>query len=317
MDDRLHEFGDVPGYEFDAPRAAGQPRPVAGGGERARQPCRRRRPRAGPGRNRRCNRGRSSGRNRGRSSRGNRGRSSAQEPWQQWQAAVAAAAAGAAAAAVAGAVAGAAAGTAAAAARGGPAGRARAAGRAGAGTPWPRCGPATGSPAWRRRWWPRSRSGWPRRRARGEQRRQRRRPVRAGGRIPARPVGGGRFRRRQRASGRGVRDRGGRPTEVAVGSANRGGALWVSADGGSTWRRAALTPAAAGRRANGQLAGVAHGPSGWLAVGGASAGPACPRPGRDRLSRRPDLDGRRQPGRVRRRRAGPSPPPSRRARAGT
>ena len=66
------------------------------------------------------------------------------------------------------------------------------------------------------------------------------------------------------------------PTEVAVGSANRGCALWVSADGGSTWRRAALTPAAAGGAANGQLAGVAHGPSGWLAVGGASAtaGPA-------------------------------------------
>ena len=71
------------------------------------------------------------------------------------------------------------------------------------------------------------------------------------------------------------------PTEVAVGSANRGGALWVSADGGSTWRRAALTPAAAGGAANGQLAGVAHGPSGWLAVGGASAGaagPAAPEP---------------------------------------
>jgi hypothetical protein len=64
------------------------------------------------------------------------------------------------------------------------------------------------------------------------------------------------------------------PTEVAVGSANRGGALWVSADGGSTWRRAALTQAIAGAAANGQLAGVAHGPSGWLAVGGASASPA-------------------------------------------
>jgi hypothetical protein len=61
-------------------------------------------------------------------------------------------------------------------------------------------------------------------------------------------------------------------TEVAAGSANRGGALWVSADGGSTWRRAALTPPAAGRDGAGQFAGVAHGPSGWLAVGGASAG---------------------------------------------
>jgi hypothetical protein len=61
-------------------------------------------------------------------------------------------------------------------------------------------------------------------------------------------------------------------TEVAAGSANRGCALWVSADGGSTWRRAALTLPAAGRDGAGQLAGVAHGPSGWLAVGGASAG---------------------------------------------
>ena len=44
-------------------------------------------------------------------------------------------------------------------------------------------------------------------------------------------------------------------TEVAVGSANRGCALWVSADGGSTWRRAALTPAAAGGRAPGSWPG--------------------------------------------------------------
>jgi len=60
-------------------------------------------------------------------------------------------------------------------------------------------------------------------------------------------------------------------TEVAVGSANRGCALWVSADGGYAWHRAALTPPAAGGAGAGQLAGVAHGPSGWLAVGGASA----------------------------------------------
>jgi hypothetical protein len=60
-------------------------------------------------------------------------------------------------------------------------------------------------------------------------------------------------------------------TEVAVGSANRGCALWVSADGGSTWRRGALTPPAVAGASAGQLAGVAHGPSGWLAVGGASA----------------------------------------------
>ncbi len=85
------------------------------------------------------------------------------------------------------------------------------------------------------------------------------------------------------------------PTEVAVGSADRDWALWVSADGASTWRRAGLTPAAAAGAANGQLAGVAHGPSGWLAVGGAAAGAAggTPRTGRDRLARRPDLDGHR------------------------
>src|ERR1700733_2596397 len=35
-------------------------------------------------------------------------------------------------------------------------------------------------------------------------------------------------------------------TEVAMGSADRGCALWVSADGGSAWHRAALTPPAAG-----------------------------------------------------------------------
>ena len=67
-------------------------------------------------------------------------------------------------------------------------------------------------------------------------------------------------------------------TEVAVGSASRGCALWVSVDGGSNWRRAALPPAAVGQAGAGQLAGVAHGPSGWLAVGGAAvtaAGPAA------------------------------------------
>jgi len=63
-------------------------------------------------------------------------------------------------------------------------------------------------------------------------------------------------------------------TEVAVGSASRGCALWVSVDGGSSWRRAALPSAAAGQASAGQLAGVAHGPSGWLAVGGASAAAA-------------------------------------------
>jgi hypothetical protein len=67
-------------------------------------------------------------------------------------------------------------------------------------------------------------------------------------------------------------------TEVAAGSANRGCALWVSADGGSTWRRAALTPPEADGASDGQLAGVAHGPSGWLAVGGAATAPAAAGP---------------------------------------
>ncbi|HEX4092078.1 MAG TPA: hypothetical protein VHZ33_25465 [Trebonia sp.] len=65
-------------------------------------------------------------------------------------------------------------------------------------------------------------------------------------------------------------------TEVAVGSADRGCALWVSADGGTNWRRAAVPPGPAGRPGAGQLAAVAHGAVGWLAVGdsGATAGQA-------------------------------------------
>ena len=102
--------------------------------------------------------------------------------------------------------------------------------------------------------------------------RQRRRPLRAGGRIPARPVGGGRFQRRHgrpvevsaiAAAGR---------TEVAVGSANRGSALWVSADGGSTWRRAAARAPAP--RPTGSWPGWRTAPSGWLAVGGGLGGEA-------------------------------------------
>src|SRR5271155_3156720 len=34
MDDRLREFGEAPGYEFDATRGPGQPRPGTGGAER-------------------------------------------------------------------------------------------------------------------------------------------------------------------------------------------------------------------------------------------------------------------------------------------
>ena len=37
MDDRLREFGGVPGYEFDVPRAYGRPGPVVGGGGPPRQ----------------------------------------------------------------------------------------------------------------------------------------------------------------------------------------------------------------------------------------------------------------------------------------
>jgi hypothetical protein len=64
-------------------------------------------------------------------------------------------------------------------------------------------------------------------------------------------------------------------TEVAVGSVSRGCALWVTVDGGSSWRRAALPPPA-GQASTGQLGAVAHGPSGWLAVGGVSAAAAGP-----------------------------------------
>jgi hypothetical protein len=57
-------------------------------------------------------------------------------------------------------------------------------------------------------------------------------------------------------------------TEVAVGSANGGPAVWVSADGGGAWTRAVLGgPASLTRAGTGQLAWVAHGAAGWLAVG--------------------------------------------------
>jgi hypothetical protein len=66
-------------------------------------------------------------------------------------------------------------------------------------------------------------------------------------------------------------------TEVAAGSADGGPALWVSADGGSSWSRAELgLPASLAGAGTGQLAGVAHGAAGWLAVGttaAASGGP--------------------------------------------
>jgi hypothetical protein len=58
-------------------------------------------------------------------------------------------------------------------------------------------------------------------------------------------------------------------TQVAAGSADGFPALWVSADGGSTWARAVGSPAAVlSRPGEEQLTGVAHGAAGWLAVGG-------------------------------------------------
>jgi hypothetical protein len=62
-------------------------------------------------------------------------------------------------------------------------------------------------------------------------------------------------------------------TEVLAGTADGAPALWVSPDGGSAWTREALPGAAAMTAAGGgQLAGVAHGAAGWLAVGTALSG---------------------------------------------
>lgn len=66
-------------------------------------------------------------------------------------------------------------------------------------------------------------------------------------------------------------------TEVAAGGVNGGPALWTSADGGASWTRAALAgPTSLTRSGTGQLAGVAHGPAGWLAVGTTLAGDRGP-----------------------------------------
>jgi len=57
--------------------------------------------------------------------------------------------------------------------------------------------------------------------------------------------------------------------QVAAGSADGLPALWASADGGSTWTRAAgAAPAVLTRTGEEQLTGVVHGAAGWLAVGG-------------------------------------------------
>lgn len=60
-------------------------------------------------------------------------------------------------------------------------------------------------------------------------------------------------------------------TEVAAGSAGGIPALWTSADGGSTWARAAGATAGVLDRAGQSLISVTHGPAGWLAVGGKSS----------------------------------------------
>jgi hypothetical protein len=67
------------------------------------------------------------------------------------------------------------------------------------------------------------------------------------------------------------------PTEVAAGSAGGRLALWVSQDGGSAWQRGTVLSGGV-RPGSGQLAWVAHGASGWLAVGGATAGAAAATP---------------------------------------
>jgi hypothetical protein len=67
-------------------------------------------------------------------------------------------------------------------------------------------------------------------------------------------------------------------TQVVAGSAGGGLALWSSGNGGSTWQRGVVTPAGNVRPGSGQLTWVAHGASGWLAVGDTLAGPATARP---------------------------------------
>ena len=217
MDDRLREFGEVPGYEFDAPRGPGQPRPGIGGAERRGQgrpsrPPAVADPATGPGR--------AAPRGRPRAAAPRRPALLARDTlaamrarnWLTTLAAplVAAIAVGVAAVVVLGANNG---------------GDAAAPSALAAGFPPARLAAADFGVGGR--------------------------PVE----VSAIAAGGA--------------------TEVAVGSASRGCALWVSVDGGSSWRRAALPPAAVGQANAGQLAGVAHGPSGWLAVGGASAGPAA------------------------------------------
>jgi hypothetical protein len=251
MDDRLGEFGEMPGYEFDAPRPYGRPGPMAGDGEWRRQPWPQPPPAdpAWPGQPWQPS-----------------------ESWQPWQAS-----------------------------QPGQPWRASQPGQPWrASQPWQAPPPEAGQPAGRGRPALLARDTLAAMRARNWLTSLAAPLVAAiavgvaavvvlgannGGdaaapsalaagfppaRLAAADFGGG---------GRPVEVSGiaaGGATEVAVGSASRGCALWVSVDGGSSWRRAALPPAAAGQAGAGQLAGVAHGPSGWLAVGGASAAAAGP-----------------------------------------
>ncbi len=66
-------------------------------------------------------------------------------------------------------------------------------------------------------------------------------------------------------------------TQVAAGGANGGPALWFSTNGGAAWARADVAgPAAVTKAGTGQLAGVAHGAAGWVAVGATLAGAGGP-----------------------------------------
>ena len=95
----------------------------------------------------------------------------------------------------------------------------------------------------------------------------------AAGFPPARPAGAGFAGSRVILTAIGA-DAG---TEVTAGGVNGGPALWDSSDGGTDWTRAVLQgPAALTRAGAGQLAEVAHGPAGWLAVGTTIAGTGGP-----------------------------------------
>ncbi|MBO3750867.1 hypothetical protein J5X84_32745 [Streptosporangiaceae bacterium NEAU-GS5] len=63
---------------------------------------------------------------------------------------------------------------------------------------------------------------------------------------------------------------------VAVGSANGDAGIWVSGNNGANWR--AVTSQWLGGSGRQALTGVAHGPQGWLAVGGTTSNPAVTGP---------------------------------------